>query len=113
MLGIGLVKQTRQSGGTEMIPKKAKLFLIEWIDSYHNVSEDRWQLIRYLDKPMNLICYSVGWLLKENDQAITVAPHISDVHSKDTKGGCSGYVVIPKVSIVKRTELKYNQEEGE
>ena len=90
-----------------MIKKKTKLFFIEWVDSYD--TEVTWEFIKNLNPPKRLLCYSVGWILSENKDGITIAPHISDVNDKKTLGACSGHITIPKVAIIKRIELKFNE----
>jgi hypothetical protein len=89
-----------------MIKSKFKLYVIEWIDSYNN--EMGWEFIREITSPRDVICISVGWIIKENKNNIFIAPHISDIKNKNTLGMANGGLTIPKCSIKKRKEIKYS-----
>lgn len=88
-----------------MIPKKTKLELIEWEDSYNN--DMSWKLIKDIPDPAPMICASVGWVIKETKKNIIIAPHISDIKEYRTLGTTCGCLTIPKSAIIKRKILKY------
>jgi hypothetical protein len=79
-----------------------KLYIIKWIDSY--TLGDYWQSIEDLDKPIDHVCISVGWIEKETKNNIVIIPHISDINSKGKGMGC-GIMTIPKVSILERIKV--------
>ena len=60
-----------------------KLYMIKWVDSY--TLGEHWQHIEDLEKPINLVCISVGWIEKETKNNIVIIPHISDINSKGKK----------------------------
>jgi hypothetical protein len=90
-----------------MIGKKKKLVIVEWIDSYSIEDSNRWQFICDMKKPKDLICISVGWILKETKKMITVVPHITDIKNKYVSGSHQGSINIPKKCIIKTKILKY------
>lgn len=76
--------------------KKLDLVLIEWADAE---SQDAWTEmddVRNVPKKV----YSVGWLLLEDDDAVTL------IGSKSSDDMCFASVTIPKGMILKRTKLK-------
>ena len=87
-----------------MIPKEAKLYYIEWIDSYSPIKQV-WERISELETPQNLICVSVGWIIKQNKDYITICPHISDITNKDFFGEVCGIMNIPQKAIKKKKIL--------
>jgi len=87
-----------------MIKKKNKLTLIEWVDAYSIYKE--WGFINHMAEPFLNKCLSVGWIIRETDECVILMPNISDTQSKKTLGAAFGGIVIPKLSITKRKELK-------
>lgn len=77
-----------------------KLVLIEWEDAY-GVSSDWFHLDKVDREPVT--AYSVGWVLHDDDRAITVVPHI--VESGQGDQGC-GDMVIPKGAIRNMREIQ-------
>jgi hypothetical protein len=77
---------------------KNKIVLIEWVDSY-SVYE-QWDFLKDLKEPEIMKCKSVGFIVKETNESILIMPHISG----DNEAGKGG-ICIPKLSIIKRTEL--------
>lgn len=81
----------------------AKLLCIEWEDSAQ--PSPGW---RYLNEPPPLEavrCYSVGWLVAENERVVMLAPNLGDVDSDDGAQG-SGFIRIPVSAIVRSMELQ-------
>ena len=75
-----------------------KIVLIEWVDSY-SVYE-QWDFLKDLKEPEIIKCKSVGFIVNETDESILIMPHISG----DNEAGKGG-ICIPKIAIIKRTEL--------
>jgi hypothetical protein len=75
-----------------------KIVLIEWVDSY-SVYE-QWDFLNDLKEPEIIKCKSVGFIVNETDESILIMPHISG----DNEAGKGG-ICIPKLAIIKRTEL--------
>jgi len=76
--------------------KKLKLIYIEWFDAE---TQDDWTDISKLDFNLKKV-KSVGWLINENDNSLTILPS----HSEDDQ--CMGALTIPKGWIKKRRNLK-------
>jgi len=76
---------------------------VAWMDS--RCPTDSWARVRDFGSVNALSMVSVGFIIKETDEEILVAPHvgIEDV-VEDTQ--VSGVITIPKVSIVSRETLK-------
>ena len=79
------------------MPSKTRLVLVEWVDSC-SVNET-WDFVKDLEEPYPVICNSVGWVLKQNDDCILIVPHISDVQNEDSLGACKGGLIIPREMI--------------
>jgi hypothetical protein len=77
---------------------KNKIVLIEWLDSY-SVYE-QWDFLKDLKEPEIIKCKSVGFIVNETNESILIMPHISG----DNEAGKGG-ICIPKLSIIKRTQL--------
>ena len=88
-----------------MIDNK-KLYIITWIDSYNHISS--WEDIEELPELTDMVCVSVGWIQEENESYIRIIPHITDINNKNYKGHSFGAMAIPKVAILKRINLKFN-----
>ena len=76
----------------------SKIALIEWVDTY-SVYE-QWDFLKDLKEPEIIKCKSVGFIVKETEESILIMPHISG----DNEAGKGG-ICIPKLAIIKRTEL--------
>lgn len=90
-----------------MIPKNIeklgmRLVLIEWVDSFGCSSE--WQEIPDKLDSHVLICYSVGWLIQDNDKCKVLIPHVAITDSDLPNQGC-GDMVIPTKSVLSMTEI--------
>lgn len=75
-----------------------KIVYIEWTDSV-SVGGNVWTSMESIDNIQLHTCYSVGFLLKEDDKSITIAGHMGGTQ-------VSGDLTIPKVSITKRKFLR-------
>lgn len=74
--------------------------LIEWADSRQPTNE--W--VR-LDDDLQMTycrCYSVGFVVREDKDVIALAANLADV---EEKAQATGVIVIPRVAVLKRTEL--------
>ena len=76
-----------------------RLAYVEWQDSY-GVSAI-WQETKNA-KPIQHKCFSVGWIIAENEDVIVLVPHLSPANNKiDAEEQGCGDMTIPKCSIVK------------
>jgi len=78
------------------------LLLVEWEDSTQPLPS--WC---YLEDPPSLEIIkriSVGWIIKESDKVLMLAPNIGDCESDDNIQG-SGFIRIPKSAIIKTTNI--------
>ena len=82
---------------------KYNLEVIIWSDSYGVGSS--WSETSDIDICPHY-CFSVGWVIKETNDAIAVVPHLSHPDNEEylPEQGC-GDMVIPKCSIVRRISL--------
>jgi hypothetical protein len=87
-----------------MIKSKHKLVLVKWQDAYNTTVN--WKSIRELEKPKSMICFSVGWIIKQNKQNLLLMPHISDIKNRKSLGDGCGDIIIPKVSVLKIRRLR-------
>ena len=75
---------------------------VEWRDAY-GVSA-QWQEIQDV-KPTVLICCSIGWVVAETEDCLTIVPHMSQTnHDHAEQQGC-GDMTIPKSAIVRRVNV--------
>lgn len=75
-----------------------KLVLVEWVDSAHSSG---WHILDEISKLDSLQCRSVGWVLTDTKEQITL---ISSIAS-DPDQAC-GSMVIPRRAITKLTTLR-------
>lgn len=87
---------------------KLQLLYLEWDDS---MSYDRWVDVDEVVHTHGVLgCVSVGWLIKEDRHAVTIAPHFS--HSGKKRGPLgkvrqvSGDMSIPKSAITRRRVIR-------
>ena len=73
-----------------MSSKDFKLVYVEWVDAWGPHS---WSEIEDVGEDVSLIIHSIGWMIKETDDYMAVAGHITEM------GQASGIILIPKVSI--------------
>lgn len=76
------------------------LVYVEWIDA---VSAARWCPVDELTADPSP-CRTVGWIVKENDQALCLAQTMSG-ETSETDESVLGRLVIPKAWIGRRVEL--------
>lgn len=83
---------------------KYPLVYIEWEDSVG--CGNGW---RFLDDELKnfetVVCYTVGWLVGEDERCKFIAPHIAP-ETKATVDQIAGTKTIPKSAIRKLTKLK-------
>jgi hypothetical protein len=76
------------------------IVLIEWVDS-HSGRGDWRDMDEFEDVATPLYCRSVGWLVKETEQAKVIVPHIAgEANGGITLQGC-GDLTIPTAAILK------------
>lgn len=71
---------------------------VEWIDP-HSCDEGTWMEIKDVKKTLAK-CRSVGWVILEDEDSITLANHLSNNDMVD------GLLTIPKSLITKRKSIK-------
>lgn len=73
---------------------------ITWVDSYG--CGPSWRTLDEL--PDACICNSVGWVIRENEEVLVIAPHYSEPSDGDTV--YCGEMVIPIACIRERVQLQ-------
>jgi len=73
-----------------------RLVIVEWVDSHITSG---WSREKQDDEPQT--CVSVGWVVAENERALSVSPHISIEETPQR----NGTMTIPKCSIKRIGEL--------
>jgi len=76
---------------------KLKLIYVEWMDSCSR--RGVWHDLTTFDGAL-ITCRTIGWLVKETDESVTVAGHY------DGESCFSGGMTIPKVAITKRKAFR-------
>jgi hypothetical protein len=79
-----------------MLPMK--LVYVEWLDS---LGCDGWQRVETLAEDGNMLHKSVGWLLTDKKEFITIVPHLR-MNEKSGRGDMQ----IPRPAITKIKTLK-------
>lgn len=82
-----------------MPEKNVRIIYVEWVDSISYGSSVWTHKDTVLKSDGLPVLESVGFLLKETDEAVVIAAHVGD-------GSISGDMSIPKVAIKKRKWLK-------
>lgn len=85
-----------------MNPEQA-LLLIEWLDSSQ---AEGWLFIdedEHVNDPLN--CISVGWLIQESDEALSITSSLAEMVDGDPLQ-VNGILTIPKCCVLGRTELE-------
>lgn len=77
-----------------------RLMAIEWIDS---CGPDGWTRTSEVETSP-VVCRSVGWIIAESEEAMTIAPHLGP-DSEDPQ--CNGAITIPKVCVTKRRAIRW------
>lgn len=78
------------------------LIRVTWVDSS---SPSGWERLKAVLEPYDMTHESVGWLLKETDDRITIAAHFQ-VNGVDENPCVDGVMTIPIVAITKRSVLE-------
>ena len=79
------------------------LEVVEWVDSRQPVSE--WQFVRSVEEMPVVKCRSVGWVIGENDDVLTLAPNMGDIDDEDGDEQVSGVIRIPMKSVTNREQM--------
>jgi hypothetical protein len=82
-----------------------ELAYIKWVDSF-GVSSSWGTLEPEHCKP--IYCESIGYVVFENDEIVTVAPHRTLPHPSQPDMHYCGDMTIPKVAVVERKVLNGN-----
>lgn len=82
-----------------------KLVQVKWVDSH---SFDGWATLEQL-KEYHIVstCISIGWLLNDEKDSITLVPHINFDKEGETINQCSGDMTIPRVAVTEIKELPH------
>lgn len=79
-----------------------KVFIIDWHDSRQ--PKPNWVFLDDLEDEGPVLCASVGWIISETSDTLTLCPNIGDIGGgKSTQG--MGVMEIPTIAILNRTEL--------
>lgn len=74
--------------------------LIEWADSRQPTNA--WIRLDGTVQHNFCHCYSVGFVVQEDDDMIALAANVADI---DEEAQATGVIVIPRVAVLKRTTL--------
>ena len=77
--------------------------MIEWQDSAQPIPS--WAYLASFDAPGIVRCASVGWMIREDDVAIVLAPNMGAIGNENS-AQVSGMIQIPTRCIVNVTRLK-------
>lgn len=80
------------------------LVCVEWLDHYE-LGPD-WAEINDLT-PQIAVCFSVGWVLAETDEILTLCPHLSLDPDDDDPTGTSSQLNIVKGAIRRMSFLSF------
>jgi hypothetical protein len=81
-----------------------QLELIDWIDAH---GSDGWHSMKRIEEfCYGLPCRTVGWVVAENEEALTLTSSYSTSKSATSPDSGSGYFTVPKKMITKRTVLR-------
>ena len=82
------------------------LVLVTWLDSGKIIGNE-WTFVDDLPSTaMTIICQSVGWVVRETDHEIVIAPHVG-AERDGRPQQFLGLLAIPKVAIQQRTPLPF------
>ena len=85
-----------------MTDPRGPLIVVHWLDSMSHGSV--WSDADAAGCHGSLLCESIGWLMREDDDTLTLASHYG--HGANC---VSGDMTIPKVAIVDRWEVKFRE----
>ena len=81
--------------------KPPKIVMIQWVDSAEKLG---WQVVNELDdSEADLICVSVGFLVKESKHALTIVHSITDGGLEGFHG--TGQMTIPRMAVKDLTRI--------
>lgn len=83
-----------------------KMVKVTWVDSCHMACS--WTPLEDVNKtPEPVICYSVGYVAYEDDNSITIAPHLCTQNGgfEDKDVDVSGVMLIPRCSVTSIEDL--------
>jgi len=76
------------------------MVLVEWADSRQPTNE--WARIGDSDPRDFCRCYSVGFVVQDDQNVIALAANVADV---EEEAQATGIIVIPRVAVLKRTVI--------
>src|SRR3989344_5454723 len=79
---------------------RQKLMLVEWADSRQPTNE--WVRLGDAQRREFCRCYSVGYVVQDDQEVIALAANVADVGEE---AQATGVIVIPRVAVLKRTSL--------
>lgn len=80
-----------------------KLIYVQWLDSCMGVNG--WSTVESHVKARAAYFASIGWLIAETEDSITLASHISEDNHPTAEYQCCGVMTIPKVAITSKSEV--------
>lgn len=85
-----------------------ELEIIKWTDCY-NIAVGAWKKLEEVEFSEAVI-YSVGFVVKENDNLIMLAAHLHNKHDNDDEiFEITGEMIIPKRSIIDRKVISIKE----
>lgn len=92
---------TKKATRTVTTPPPYPLVYVEWED---HAGTDGWMPIDDVIRANgdSCLCYSVGWLIAENKERITIAASIGTSTDVKPKADCAGQMIIAKALIKSR-----------
>lgn len=81
------------------------LVFVEWTDAASS-TDMRWRALPDLEETKPFLSYSVGWLMVEHPDHITVAPHFGNVGENNLDEQAMGEVNIPRAMIRRIVRLE-------
>lgn len=88
-------KRSNEHMETELGP----LVKITWVDSVKGGNDGPWSLKEDILDLTHDEIQSVGWIVRETDESITIVAHVSESEY-------SGEMCIPKSAVIKRKKLR-------
>lgn len=82
------------------------LVLVEWLD--HTEDGPHWKDMDSIDTNI-AHCFSVGWVLAEDDQVLTISPHLSVDPEGDEPDGFSSAIKIAKGALLRRIPVEFRR----
>lgn len=96
-------KSPEASASAKVIRTNAcPLVFVEWEDSAQPIPS--WSHLASFDAPGTVLCASVGWLIRDDDQMKALAPNMGGLNNKCSLQ-ISGVIQIPTSCILRITQL--------